>query len=117
MIGHHSICNRLLWMQAEYPLTTGDCLLQKTVFTFDASVWEIFIPLFAGARLVMAQPEGHRDSAYLVRTIQQQGVTTLQLVPSMVNVFLEEPGLEVHKSEAFLLWRRAPVRQRARSFL
>jgi amino acid adenylation domain-containing protein/FkbM family methyltransferase len=94
MIEHRSICNRLLWMQAEYPLTADDCLLQKTVFTFDASVWEIFIPLFAGARLVMAQPEGHRDSAYLVRTVQQQRVTTLQLVPSMVNVFLEEPGLE-----------------------
>ena len=94
MIEHRSICNRLLWMQAEFPLTADDCLLQKTVFTFDASVWEIFVPLFAGARLVMAQPEGHRDSAYLVKTIQQQRVTTLQLVPSMVNVFLEEPGLE-----------------------
>jgi amino acid adenylation domain-containing protein/FkbM family methyltransferase len=94
MIEHRSICNRLLWMQAEFPLTADDCLLQKTVFTFDASVWEIFVPLFSGARLVMAQPEGHRDSAYLVKTIQQQRVTTLQLVPSMVNVFLEEPGLE-----------------------
>ena len=94
MISHRSICNRLLWMQAEFPLTAEDCLLQKTVFTFDASVWEIFVPLFAGARLVMAQPEGHRDSAYLVRTIQQQRVTTMQLVPSMLGVFLEEPGLE-----------------------
>ena len=94
MIEHRSICNRLLWMQAEFPLTADDCVLQKTVFTFDASVWEIFVPLFAGARVVMAQPEGHRDSAYLVKTIQERGVTTIQLVPSMLGVFLEEPGLE-----------------------
>jgi amino acid adenylation domain-containing protein/FkbM family methyltransferase len=93
MIEHRSICNRLLWMQAEFPLGPEDCVLQKTVFSFDASVWEIFVPLFAGARLVLAQPEGHRDSAYLVRTIAEQGVTTVQLVPSMLGVFLEEPGL------------------------
>ena len=94
LIEHRSICNRLLWMQAEFPLTADDSLLQKTVFTFDASVWEIFVPLFAGARLVMAQPEGHRDSAYLVKTINEQQITTIQLVPSMLGVFLEEPALE-----------------------
>ena len=94
MIEHRSICNRLLWTLAEFPLTSEDSLLQKTVFTFDASVWEIFVPLFAGARLVMAQPEGHRDSAYLVKTIKEQHITTIQLVPSMLGVFLEEPGLE-----------------------
>jgi amino acid adenylation domain-containing protein/FkbM family methyltransferase len=93
MIEHRSICNRLLWMQAEFPLGAEDCVLQKTVFSFDASVWEIFVPLFAGARLVLAKPDGHRDSAYLVRTIAEQKVTTVQLVPSMLGVFLEEPGL------------------------
>src|SRR5207253_4339996 len=55
VISHRAICNRLLWLQAEYPLTPEDTLLQKTVFSFDASVWEIFVPLLAGARVVLAE--------------------------------------------------------------
>ena len=42
----------------------------------------------------MARPEGHKDPAYLVRTIVDEGVTTMHFVPSMLQAFLEEPGLE-----------------------
>src|SRR5262249_15142514 len=98
MISHGSICNRLLWTLHAYPLTEDDSLLQNTVFTFYASVWEFFAPLLVGARLVLARPEGHRDSAYLARVIAEQQVTTLQLVPSMLQVMLEEPGFKNCKS-------------------
>lgn len=47
-----------------------------------------------GASLVVAQPGGHQDSAYLVKLIASQQITTLHFVPSMLQVFLEEPGLE-----------------------
>src|SRR6185295_5300103 len=92
MISHRSIANRLLWMQATYPLTPDNRLLQKTVFNFDASVWEFFVPLMSGATLVMARPGGHQDSAYLVQTIAEQRITTLQVVPSMLEVLLDEAG-------------------------
>ncbi|HEX6292585.1 MAG TPA: amino acid adenylation domain-containing protein [Herpetosiphonaceae bacterium] len=91
---HRAIINRLQWMQAAYGLTAADAVLQKTPFSFDVSVWEFFWPLLTGARLVLAQPGGHRDAAYLVRLIQEQRITTLHFVPSMLQVFLEEPGLE-----------------------
>ena len=58
--------NRLLWMQDVYRLTDSDRVLQKTPFCFDVSVWEFFWPLMIGACLVVARPEGHKDSAYLV---------------------------------------------------
>jgi amino acid adenylation domain-containing protein/non-ribosomal peptide synthase protein (TIGR01720 family) len=93
MISHGAICNRLLWIQRAFPMTEADRLLQKTPFSFDASVWEIFVPLFSGARLFIAQPGGHRDSAYLVDVIAEHKITTLQLVPSMLRVVLDEPGL------------------------
>jgi len=93
MISHGAICNRLLWMQRTFPLTEVDSILQKTSFSFDASVWEFFAPLIAGARLFMAQPGGHRDSAYLVRALARREITILQLVPSMLRVLLDEPGL------------------------
>jgi amino acid adenylation domain-containing protein/non-ribosomal peptide synthase protein (TIGR01720 family) len=93
LINHEGICNRLLWIQREFPLTEVDSLLQKTPISFDASVWEIFVPLLSGARLVLAAPGGHRDSAYLVETIAKHKITNLQLVPSMLRVFLDEPRL------------------------
>ncbi len=37
---HRGICNRLLWMQDAYQLTSADAVLQKTPFSFDVSVWE-----------------------------------------------------------------------------
>jgi len=92
---HAGLRNRLLWMQDAYPLTGDDRVLHKTPMSFDPSVWEIFWPLIAGARVVIAKPEGHRDAAYLVRTIAEQGVTTMHFVPSMLRRFLAEPGAAV----------------------
>src|SRR5258708_32671463 len=91
---HEGIVNRLLWMQEMYKLTGRDRVLQKTPFSFDVSVWEFFWPLMAGATLVVAIPGGHRDSAYLVNLIAEQGITTLHFVPSMLSIFLESAGLE-----------------------
>jgi len=90
---HRGIINRLCWMQAAYGLADADCVLQKTPFTFDVSVWEFFWPLITGARLVLARPGGHQDSAYLVSLISEQQITTLHFVPSMLQVFLEAPKL------------------------
>ncbi|HYO54384.1 amino acid adenylation domain-containing protein, partial [Archangium sp.] len=91
---HSAVCNRLLWMQEAYGLEEGEGVLQKTPFGFDVSVWEFFWPLLTGARLVVARPGGHQDSAYLVKLIEEQRITTVHFVPSMLRVFLEEPGLE-----------------------
>jgi amino acid adenylation domain-containing protein len=91
---HRGIVNRLLWMQAEYGLGPEDRVLQKTPFSFDVSVWEFFWPLIVGARLVVARPGGHQDPAYLVETIEREGITTLHFVPSMLQVFVEQPGVE-----------------------
>ena len=88
---HRGLCNRLLWMQQAYQLTSSDRVLQKTPFSFDVSVWEFFWPLITGACLVVAEPGGPKDSAYLVRLINEQDVTTLHFVPSMLRAFLDEP--------------------------
>ena len=90
---HAGIRNRLLWMQDAYRLTAEDRVLHKTPVSFDPFVWEIFWPLITGARVVVAKPEGHKDAAYLVRTIIEKGVTTMHFVPSMLRRFLAEPGV------------------------
>lgn len=91
---HRGVCNRLLWMQHEYQLQAEDRVLQKTPCSFDVSVWEFFWPLISGAGLVLACPEGHKDPAYIHEIIQQEKISTIHFVPSMLQVFLEEPGIE-----------------------
>ncbi|QUQ64641.1 non-ribosomal peptide synthetase [Kutzneria sp. CA-103260] len=90
---HRSLLNRLLWMQDAYRLTEDDVVLHKTPYTFDVSVWELLWPLMVGARLVVAEPDAHRDPAALVTVIHREGVTTLHFVPSMLALFVGEPGL------------------------
>ncbi|MDY7092226.1 MAG: amino acid adenylation domain-containing protein [Acidobacteriota bacterium] len=94
VVSHGAICNRLAWMQHQLPLEPSDRLLQKTPYVFDASIWELFLPLWTGARLVLAAPGAHGDPAYLVRTVAEEQITVLQLVPSMLQVFLAEEGVE-----------------------
>ena len=91
---HAGIVNRLLWMQVTHPLTSDDRVLQKTPYNFDISVWEVFWPLLTGACLVIAKPEGHKDSDYLVEVIHRQKITVIHFVPSMLQVFLDANGLE-----------------------
>jgi amino acid adenylation domain-containing protein len=88
---HRAIANRIYWMQDAYGLTPEDRVLQKTPFSFDVSVWEFFWPLLFGAELVIAEPGGHRDSGYLTQVIIERGVTTIHFVPSMLQLFLEDP--------------------------
>jgi amino acid adenylation domain-containing protein len=92
MVEHRGVVNRLHWMQQAYGLTAGDAVLQKTPFTFDVSVWEFFWPLLQGARLLIAQPEGHKDPSYLCDVIRERAVTTIHFVPSMLQAFLSHDG-------------------------
>lgn len=91
MVSHQAIVNRLLWMQDVFALTPDDRVLQKTPLGFDVSVWEVFWPLLCGAVTVLARPGGHQDAEYLARTIDRHSVTTAHFVPSMLQLFLDEP--------------------------
>ena len=97
-VTHRSIANQLAWLRERYVLDGHDAVLQKTPITFDASVWELFLPLQVGARLVLARPGGHRDPAYLMTVSGQQQVTVLQLVPSVLAVLLADPSIELPES-------------------
>ena len=87
---HRGVVNRLLWAQREYQLTAADRVMQKTPIGFDVSVWECFLPLLAGAQLVLARPGGHRDPEYLQTLIEAEGITTMHFVPSMAAEFVAQ---------------------------
>ena len=88
MVGQTAIVNRLLWMQDHYPLCAEDVVAQKTPCSFDVSVWEFWWPFIAGAQLVMAEPEAHRDPQAMQQFFARYGVTTTHFVPSMLAAFV-----------------------------
>jgi amino acid adenylation domain-containing protein/non-ribosomal peptide synthase protein (TIGR01720 family) len=93
VLSHRAICNRLQWMIATFSLTAGDRFVQKTPYSFDASIWEFFVPLWIGAPLVLARTGGHQDPPYLLGLVAARKVTVLQMVPSLLELLLQDGGL------------------------
>ena len=90
-VSHAALANHMRWMLRDLPLHEGDAVLQKTAISFDASVWEVFAPLMAGARLVLAAPGVERDPEAMLQTLVDFDITVLQLVPSMLRMLVAQP--------------------------
>ncbi|WP_067540759.1 non-ribosomal peptide synthetase [Nocardia crassostreae] len=90
MVTHASITAQLGWFQTEYPVEPADVMLHKTPITFDVSIWELLWPILSGARLVIAEPDGHADPLYLAALIASERVTLAHFVPAVLGAFLAE---------------------------
>ncbi|MCA9539002.1 MAG: amino acid adenylation domain-containing protein, partial [Myxococcales bacterium] len=86
---HGAIARHVSWLRELCPLDATDRVLQKTPYSFDVSVSEIFWALTSGATLVIARPDGHRDPVYLTRTIADAGITALRFVPAQLRTCLD----------------------------
>ena len=92
VVSHAGLANQVGWRVRTHGLGPGDRVLHKTPLTFDAAGWEIFAPLAGGGTVVMAPVGAERDSALLVRAVDEHRVTILQVVPSVLRVLVDEPG-------------------------
>ena len=111
-VSHAALANHMAWMQRAWPLATDDRVLQKTPISFDASVWEFWAPLLAGATLVAGGADTHRDPAELARAVRDEGVTVLQLVPSLLRAVLDDGAL----AETGTRWSNRPPDEDVASF-
>ncbi|MEV6447966.1 amino acid adenylation domain-containing protein [Amycolatopsis sp. NPDC051716] len=93
VVPHAAVLNLLRWKQAEFGFGPRDRFLQKTPISFDASVWELWSPLLAGGTLVLAEPGAHRDPGRITELVRRHGVTLIQFVPSMLDLFLSVPDV------------------------
>jgi len=71
-----------------WSLSAGDCVLMHASHAFDASLLEIWVPLVAGARVMVAEP-GAVDAQRLREAIAR-GVTTVHLTAGTFRVLAEE---------------------------
>ncbi|GGK58083.1 hypothetical protein GCM10011591_32830 [Nocardia camponoti] len=90
MLTHRQLVAQFRWAQRAYPLSRTDVVAHKTSVAFDIAAWELLWPLQTGASVVIAEPGGHRDPAYLGRLINDNGVTVIHFVPSMLDAFFAE---------------------------
>ncbi|GAA2787234.1 hypothetical protein GCM10010452_14370 [Crossiella cryophila] len=93
VISHEAIRNRVLWTVREHGLGPADRVLQKTTVSFDASMWEFLAPLVAGGTVVVAADGVPRDPAAMVAAMIEHRITVLQLVPSVLRILVQQPGL------------------------
>ncbi len=89
MLEHHSMNNRIDWMQRAYPINEKDVLIQKTTYCFDVSVWEIVWWVTRGASVFMLQPNRESDIRTIVKMIEKYQISVIHFVPSVFQIFLD----------------------------
>ena len=87
---NRGVVNRLLWAKEYFNVTNEDSILQKTTFCFDVSVWELFLPLMTGAKLIFAIPGGEKDTSYIKKVIDEEKISIIHFVPSMLEIYLAD---------------------------
>jgi amino acid adenylation domain-containing protein len=88
-IEHRSLANLLCSMREEPGITARDILLSITTISFDLSVPDIFLPLLAGARLVIASREATFDGKLLRSLLASSKATFMQATPTTWQLLLE----------------------------
>ena len=85
-ISRASLISRLEWANDSFGL--NGTILQKTVNTFDVSVWEMLSVIY-GARLCLLDTGDEKYPDRTAEAIKKYKVEKLHFVPSMLNAFLE----------------------------
>ncbi|MCP5050991.1 MAG: amino acid adenylation domain-containing protein, partial [bacterium] len=89
MVCHSSAVNVLSALHHMYPSRETDVYLLKTPVVFDVSVSELFGWFWGGGRLAILEPGGEKDPTTISKVIARQGVTHINFVPSMFNIFVD----------------------------
>jgi amino acid adenylation domain-containing protein len=99
-IEHGALHNLLRSMEREPGLIASDTLVSVTTLSFDIAALELFLPLMAGARLVIASKEQVLDGYMLLNLLEQSHATVMQATPAGWRILLEagwkgQPHLKV----------------------
>jgi amino acid adenylation domain-containing protein len=98
MVPHRGICNTLAWRQRRFPFGPGDRVLLTFSIVFDASLFEIFQPLVAGACLVIPKRGLDGDPALTIAAVRRNRISVLGVVPTLLDLLLQEADLGACRS-------------------
>ncbi|QUJ76795.1 amino acid adenylation domain-containing protein [Sulfitobacter albidus] len=91
-VGHASLSNFIDWMQTDLGLEAGARVLQVTSPSFDISITELIAPLAVGATVVIGPSMVDDGAVALVDLVAVQHINVLQMVPGMLQAFLDAAG-------------------------
>jgi amino acid adenylation domain-containing protein len=89
-VPHRAILNTLEWSLSRHRIRRDDRIVSHSPISFDASIWELFAPLYGGATLLIA-PDGPSSREQLTDYCAANGATVLQVVPSLLTLMLSQP--------------------------
>ena len=89
LIEYQSLYNRLIWQHTKFPIGAQDVILQKTICTFDVSVWEILWWALGGSKLCLLPPNCENSPKAILLCIKKWNVTVVHFVPTVFGLFLD----------------------------
>lgn len=102
-VSRRAINNVLRWMLEKFDVSEEDIVALKTLCSFTDSVWEILLPLIAGAKVKVISDDESRDMGALCKCMED--VTITQFVPIMLRVFTEYVSTKgISNSLSHLKW-------------
>jgi amino acid adenylation domain-containing protein len=90
MIEHEGMLNHLFAKVQELELSEGDRVAQIASQCFDISVWQFLAAALVGGEAHIFDDEVTRDPAELLKGIEREGVSIVEVVPSMMRMMLAE---------------------------
>jgi amino acid adenylation domain-containing protein len=94
-IAHHSLVNLMYSLQKSPGITVADKMLAVATISFDIAGVDIYLPLSAGAEIILADSITAKDGRALLDIVRSEGVTILQATPYTWRMMLEV-GWEEH---------------------
>ena len=91
VIEHRQAMNFLHGLVSNWAVTPRDAVLAFSSLTFDASVIDLFTPLLAGARVVLAPPETRHSPPRLAALLRSAAITFVLLPPAVLSLLDDEP--------------------------
>ena len=86
LLAHKGVCNLATQQRKIFNIKAQSRVLQFASFSFDASVWEIFMALGSGATLVMGDSDSLLPGENLLNLLKKQKITIATLPPSALAV-------------------------------
>ncbi|HEY2441969.1 MAG TPA: amino acid adenylation domain-containing protein, partial [Streptosporangiaceae bacterium] len=90
LVEHRQAANFVSGMARRCGMTAADSMLQFASLSFDASVHDMFMPLLAGARVVLASAETLHSPPRLAALIRESRVTFVCLPPAVLSLLADE---------------------------
>jgi amino acid adenylation domain-containing protein len=91
VVEHRQVVNFLSGVTRQWDIGPADVALQFAAFTFDASVLDTFMPLLAGARVVLAPAETLHAPPRLTALLRAARITFVLLPPAVLSLLGEDP--------------------------